>query len=200
MVLKRDKYNAAYFGGTETALRHLAGYSDYLARHKTWSSELDLELDDLQEYIKSFIQTHNITGNPKVLELGGALGYYAEYAISQGIRWDVLDVSSWCQTHKVIPDASFILGDAKTILSTLRKNDYDIIISFRFLECIDLVDVPDLITEMNRVAKQKQIHIIGTNENPGFYTNQPITFWQAQGFKTGTVLIDHSNISEQVVV
>jgi len=176
----------AYFH--EGALSHDAGYSNYNLEYTFQNG------DHYKQRLEDFFSNEGITGAIDILELGGAWGHRAVYAMTTfpGFKsWEIIDIydSPNRLTHAKL---SYTTGDARILLNdskVYKNNDKDITTSFRFLECIPEVDLADLITQMNRVTKTRQYHIIGTAENADFYSTRDLTWWSTQGFATDTVLI-----------
>ncbi|MEK6862007.1 MAG: hypothetical protein AABY07_08640, partial [Nanoarchaeota archaeon] len=68
----------------------------------------------------------------------------------------------------------------------------DVIFTCRFLECIDDMDLIQLINEMNRISK-KQIHIIDEQPNSDFYNVKTLKTWKNLNFTQGTIFISNEN-------
>jgi len=79
-------------------------------------------------------------------------------------------------------------GDARTYLSNYKRNEFDVVFSRWFLECIADDDLSDLISEMNRISKL-QVHILMNHPNPDYYNVKSLSEWQALDWQTGTILI-----------
>lgn len=175
---------AAYFG--EGDLRHAAGYSDYEVEFRFQ------EGNAFKNQLTGLLNNQNFQGGISVLELGGARGHMAEFALDNFAAisdWEIIDIydSPFKKTHA---DLIYNIGDVSTLLPTYGNKSKDVILSFRFLECIPESKLGGLITEMNRVTKTRQVHITGTNENTDYYNSQPLDYWLAQPFKKGTVILD----------
>ena len=176
----------AYFH--EGALSHDAGYSNYEGEFVYQNG------DHYKQRLTDFFSNEGITGAIDILELGGARGHRAVYAMDTfpGFKsWEIIDIydSPNKLTHAKL---TYTFGDARVLLidtKTYKNNGKDISISFRFLECVPEADLPSLITELNRVTKTTQYHVIGTAENGEFYSTRDLLWWSTQGFATDTVLI-----------
>ena len=80
------------------------------------------------------------------------------------------------------------VADARTELSKYKKNEFGFLFSRWFLCCIDEADIPDLISEMNRVSKS-QVHILMTHVNETFYSKKTPEEWLNYDWDVGTILI-----------
>lgn len=169
------------------------------ANKKTWDDVNRIELPLFQKFVTDLLTRNNIPQNAKILELGGTIGIQAKYAIESGFDWTVVDICQWCQDHKLIPDVNFVKADARIFLPTLRRNEYDFIISIVFLDCFSESDLPNLISKMNRVSK-KQIHIVAEKGDEPDYIIQNLDWWKTQGFKKGTILIGREQNLNHIVV
>ena len=206
MVVNILDFNAAYFGDTKESngIKTVYGYSNYLQTGQKNRFDEGKENQPYNPILKGLMD--KLSGvnlsNISVLDIGGAVGFYSEYGKSLGVRsWTVLDldIDTWCSRHRISSVDNFISGDAIAVLPTMRKNEYGVIFSSRFFECIADTDLPDLISEMNRVAKTKQIHIISETSNPLYYNEHELEWWSNQGFQKGTILISY-NTQEVLVV
>lgn len=203
MVLATSRYNAAYFGDTVESggIKDLNGYSSYLELGGQ-RNRFDIG-DESNPYNLTWkLRTTEIginfdVTNKTILDIGGAVGFVGEYLKEQGARiYDVLDVSNWCFRNKLVVVDNFIEADAITELTNLKNNEYDIIISNQFLDCIDDTDLPALIAEMNRVSKTKQWHwvteTIGEDSLPN-YNIKTIQDWAiGKGWDSQTSIISVS--------
>ena len=199
MVLDTSRYDAAYFGDTieSGGLRDINGYTSYLERIKK------NRFDEGQESFPYNSQVHDLLtkfesinlSNFTFLDIGGAVGWLGDYLKNKrnALSYDVLDVSNWCFRNKVPEVDNFIEGDARTVLPTLGRNAYDVIISTQFLECIDDADLPDLIDNMNRVAQRQQIHMITETftdlQVRTNYNVKTLQEWSLLGFENQTRLV-----------
>lgn len=210
MVLPISRYNATYFGDTVESggLKDVAGYTGgYLEKGQRNRFDEGQEAFPYNPEIKAIIteiESRQTFNNIDVLELGGAVGFYSEYAKDLGVKsYDVIDVSNWCFRHKIMSVDNFIEGDAITVLPTLRRNQYNLIFSKQFLDCIDDIDLPVLIAEMNRVTLTRQIHIItetiNRDDTRDLYNLKTLAQWATLGFESGTILISH-NTGQVLVV
>lgn len=204
MVLDTSEYNENYFNGRNTGIKLSWGYGDIKERGQLnrfdegqenlpYNSQIKEQLDLISDLDLSSIN---------VLDVGGCIGNYSHLGKRMGVAfWDVLDVNidGWCEANKLPTVDTFITGDARVLLSDkqqFKKNEYDVIFTSQFLECIDDIDLPDLITEMNRITKTVQIHLISTigsiNDIPSQskYNLKTLAEWAVLGFESGTRIID----------
>jgi len=182
--MKLEDYNENYFMMNQVRFPDRAGYTNYLEKMEqkdNWKFVIDPILDFISE-------------DEKVLEIGGACGFFGKYARDRGVNWYVNDVSKWAYKHKVIDGKYFILSEALELLNNLRTKSYDYIVTFEFLVCFDETLI-DLILEMNRVAKN-QIHVINYEGAEKYYNIQDVNFWKKLPFKQKTILIDRNSIQK----
>lgn len=205
MVLNIEDYDAAYFGDVEESdgLKHEAGYTDYLFQ-VTRKDRFDEEKKD-QPYnarIKKLIDkvSDKDFSDLTVLDIGGAIGPYSEYGKSLGIKsWTVMDVSDWARRHVLDGVDRFVLGDARTEIVNLKKDQYDVIFSSQFLDCMPESDIELFIKEMNRVSKYRQVHIITESANEKYYNSKTLKEWSKYPFESGTILISYDSMEVLVV-
>jgi ubiquinone/menaquinone biosynthesis C-methylase UbiE len=201
MVLDSLEYNENYYNGRNTGIKLAWGYGDIRERgqlNRFDEGQENLPYNDGIKRLLDLISDMNLN-NVDVLDVGGAVGNYSHLAKRLGVKsWTIVDynIDSWCENNKLDTVDTFITGDAKTVLPTMRKNEYDVIFTSQFLECIDDSDLPDLITEMNRIAKTQQIHLISTTGSietepvKSKYNLKTLADWKELGFNSGTRIID----------
>jgi hypothetical protein len=85
------------------------------------------------------------------------------------------------------------VADARTYLDNYSNNEFDLLYSRWFLECISDTDLPDLIKEMNRVSKQ-QVHIVFPQTRNDYYNPKSVQDWLDFKFAQGTAIIDNSDL------
>lgn len=210
MVLNKTEYNENYYNGRNTGIKLSWGYADI--RHSGHLNRFNEGQENLSYNDKIKSQLDKLSGlnlsNIKLLDIGGAIGNYSHLGKRLGVgSWTVLDynIDSWCENNKLSTVDSFITGDAKVVLPTIKKNEYDVVFTSQFMECIDDADLPDLITEMNRVAKTTQIHLISTiphiNDIPSQskYNLKTLAEWSLLGFESGTRIIDFHSLEVVIV-
>ena len=197
-VLQPTEYDASYFDGSTQALAHNAGYSSY----KRWKRHDGV--DSLGEYwldeAKKLLDGHNLT-NLKVLEIGCAKGFLVQDLNDLGVDCYGLDVSDYAINTALDgatlarPDLAnkFYVGDIRTALAQFGRNEFDVVFSMRLLECLEDVDLPDVISELNRISR-KQIHILDefSGNQAGaaqYYNGKPIEEWVTMKFSKGSILV-----------
>lgn len=192
-LLQPSEYDKSYFDGIKGTYRHNAGYGVYERWYRKDGP------NSLGEFWKDMAEKYRVkfdlTGK-KILEIGCAKGFVVEDLRELGVDAYGIDVSSY-----VIGEASKIVapylssGDARTVLSQYSDDEFDTVFSLRFLECIAEVDLPDLISEMNRISRF-QFHDIDEHANPNYYLNHPLSWWKEQGFAKNTILVAHESKKE----
>lgn len=207
MVLSNSEYNENYFNGRNTGVKLSWGYADIREHGKLNRNQSD-GFGSYNATIKKQLDllTDLNLSNMDVLDIGGCIGNYSHLGKKLGVgTWTVLDlnIDGWCEANKLDTVDTFITGDARILLASkqqFKKNSYDIIFTSQFLECIDDVDLPDLITEMNRISKTVQIHLISTIDNiddipsQSKYNLKQLSEWATLDFESGTRIIDfHTN-------
>ena len=204
-VLAISEYNENYFNGRNTGVKLSWGYGDI--RENAQANRFDEGDDsDISKHYnpdikKLYDKISNLNlSNVAVLDVGGCIGNFSQEGKRLGVAsWDVLDlnIDGWCDANKLPTVDSFFTGDAPVALQDkqlFKKNSYEVIFTHQFLECLEGTRLADTITEMNRISKNQQIHIIteSVNDVPSQskYNLQTIdSFWKNQGFENGTILI-----------
>ena len=210
MVLLNTEYNENYYNGRNTGIKLSWGYADIRERGQLNRFDEGKENEPYNSVIKSQLDLLSGFNFSKidVLDIGGAVGNYSHIGKRLGVKsWTVLDynIDGWCEANKLSTVDTFLTGDAKTILPTMRKNEYEVIFTSQFLECVDDSDLPNLITEMNRISKNQQIHLISTINNitdipsKSKYNLKTLAEWSALGFESGTRIIDFHTLEVLVV-
>lgn len=195
-VLDPSEYDVSYFDGKSVPLKHNAGYSKY----KRWV-RIDGE-GSTGEFWKDkaakLLTTHNLS-NLKILEIGCAKGFVVQDLRELGADAWGLDVSSYAVGECDPVVAPYLMvGDARTYLTNFSNKQFDVTFSLRFLECVEESEVQALITNMDRITKRFQVHVIDEQPNPLYYVAQPLAWWEANfAWKNGTILV--SNESGQVI-
>lgn len=193
MVLNPSEYDASYFDGALQTLKHNAGYS-YYKRWKRYKGENSLG-EYWKDKAKKLFDKYFLL-KKKVLEIGCAKGFIVEDLREFGVDCYGLDVSSYAIGEASDSVKPFLtVGDARTILSKYKDNEFDMVFSLRFLECVDEKDLPDLILEMNRISKS-QFHIID-EVSMSSYVEQPLNWWAKLKFSQQTIL--ESNKSRNII-
>ena len=187
MFLNTNEYNESYFDGKTTKMRNNAGYP----RYERWD-RMD-GANSLGEFFKDeakkIFDDNNIFGK-KVLEIGCAKGFVVEDLREMGVDCYGLDVSSYAIGKAAEVVKPFLtIGDARTYLSNYSDNEFDLVFSQRVLECFNPKDLPNLISEMNRISKS-QYHLINETSN-SYYNEQPLEEWSKLGFEEGIIFVNN---------
>lgn len=172
-ILQPEEYDASYFDGRSQPLQHNAGYDKYERWYRREGE------NSLGEYYKDAARNyinHLAIANKKVLEIGCAKGFIVEDLREQGVDAYGIDVSAYAIGQASEAVAPYVSVGSIYDLSAYSRNEFDIILTRRLIECLDEVDLPDLITEMSRIGK-KQVHIIQEAPNPQYYRTHPIQWW-----------------------
>lgn len=194
-VLKPEEYDMSYFDGRKGSYAHNAGYSEY----KRWrrfegKDSLGEFFKDIANRLKNDFQLQG----KRVLELGCAYGFMVEDLREMGVDAWGIDVSQYAYdqaSKKVKPYLK--VADARTDLKKYKTNEFEVIFSRWFLGGIDDNDLPNLIAQMNRIARL-QIHIISEDILPRFYNRKPIAEWVKLNFKKGTILSPTDDMSRMI--
>ncbi|MCK5017980.1 MAG: class I SAM-dependent methyltransferase [Candidatus Peribacteraceae bacterium] len=192
-VLEPHEYDISYFDGQKSAYSHNAGYTEYkrwprydngvLGTHEGCTGEF------FKDHAKIVVDKYNLAGK-KVLELGSAYGFTVEDLRDLGVDAYGIDVSQYAydQASSVV-QPYLTVADARTELSKYKANEFDIIYSRWFLECISDDDLPDLVDEMNRISKQ-QVHVVRKGKNPDYYNKKTVQEWLDLSWEKGTVFLE----------
>lgn len=199
-----SEYDQSYFDGKEATLAHNAGYSFYRRWYRRDGNIINSDAIDTGEEwsdrAAKLLKDHPSLTNKNLLEIGCAKGFLVEDLRDRGLDAWGLDVSQYCYDQASAAVQPYItVADVRTHLSTYRNNEWDFVLTRRLLECLDPADLPGVITQMNRICKNTQIHIIQTDPPDQWYNAQPLSWWATQGFNSGTILISLKT-REQVVV
>jgi len=191
-VLQPSEYDMSYFDGKLGSLQHNAGFSEYKRwyRYDGINSSGEFWTDKAAGWIN-----HLALSGKKVLELGCAKGFIVEELRNAGVDAYGMDVSQYaisCASDVIKP--YLYLGDVRTDLTRFSDREFDILISFRLMECIDDSEVDNLITSMSRIAR-KQVHIIsvGSSLNQTYYNFKTLNTWLTYSWPRGTVLAPYNN-------
>jgi 2-polyprenyl-3-methyl-5-hydroxy-6-metoxy-1,4-benzoquinol methylase len=204
VVIAKTDYDDAYFGFAN-GLHRDSGYHDYTAERRynivqdirDGSNALlkqgtgNFYLDKLQWLIS---KTESLS-NKSILELGCALGYMGEAALSLSLNWTGVDIYANAKAHAPTSvQSKLIVSDALAYLLTQGVNAFDFVVSFRFIECIDDLEMPALVTAMNKVGR-KQIHIIDEAPNSEFYNAKTLEEWKSTfSWRKGTILVKNETL------
>ncbi len=196
-ILKLNEYDISYFDGRKGALKHNAGYAKY---ERWYRKEGVASLGEFwKDKAKKIFDTFSLSGK-KVLEIGCAKGFVVEDLRSLGTDAYGLDVSAYAVGEAASAVKPYLtIGDARISLSGYAVNEFDLLFSLRFLECIADTDLAGLITEMNRISKAQYHTIdefIGYPDKTGaaqYYNSKLLTDWLKYRLSKGTKLVSQEN-------
>ena len=200
-------FEQAYFEG-HLGLGHASGYTDY--RRMSYNAKLldrvGTEAESTGNNIGDIMKQMNVMINSRFvgkscLVLGSAYGYEVYQLRQLGIDAHGLDVSQWAydQADASLKPDHLTIGDVLDILPTYKRNEWDYIFSRDFLGCFTDGELATLISSMNRVCKNDQLHVIYQN-NPTWYNVKSLTEWQAMPFKSQTILVQADDFPNYVTV
>ncbi len=197
-VLQPSEYDMAYFDGSLGPYRHNAGYSEY----KRWyRNEGEGSTGEFWKDMAAGWINHLALSGKRVLEIGCAKGFLVKDLRDMGVDAYGLDVSQYAIENCEPEVAQYLtVGDARTYLSNYARNEWDIVLSLRFLECIDEADLPALVSEINRISK-KSVHVVdnfvGAKSGAGQYYTQhtPQEWLDNYSWERGTVIVPQEDRS-----
>lgn len=195
-VLQPNEYDASYFDGRTQTYMHNAGYSSYTRWYRTEGENSSGEF--WKDYANRWVNHLALSGK-KVLEVGCAKGFIVKDLRDAGVDAYGLDVSSYAISQCEPGMSTYLtVGDARTALAGYARNEFDVLLTFRFLECISDADMPALVTQMNRISR-KQVHVVdnftGVKEGAGqYYTQHTAQEWlDLFAWTKGTVIVPYEN-------
>lgn len=164
-MLDPSEYDASYFDGDAQSLKHNAGYSRYERWYRNEGA------NSLGEYWKDKANgwvNHLVLANKKVLELACAKGFLVKDLRDLGVDAYGIDISPYAISQCEAGNEPYVsVGDARD-LSAYANKEFDIIISFRLLECLSDVDV-QLVLDQAKAKGKRQIHVVSVSPNPTYY-------------------------------
>lgn len=166
--LQPSEFDASYFDGALQATRHNAGYSRYERWNRNGS---EFWKDKANDWVN-----HLAVANKKVLELGCAKGFMVKDMRDAGVDAYGMDVSSYAIGECESGMSQYLYTGNATDLSQFSNKEFDIIISFRLLECLSDSDVTSVMNECKAKGK-KQIHVVSLNANSTFYQQRTVQQW-----------------------
>jgi len=194
-VLQSNEYDASYFDGGKQSLQHRAGY----ARYERWyrNQGANSQGEHFRDIAKILFDKYQLNGK-KVLEIGCAKGFVVKDLRDFGADAYGIDVSQYAIDNAEAGMSQFLtVADARTHLSSYKTNEFDLVFSLRFFECLTDAELDVLIPELNRIARQ-QFHRFGKTENAGFYINRDETTLLTKSFRKGTELVGGSDLNAVV--
>lgn len=203
-VLQPEEYDISYFDGKLTSLTHNAGYTEYTRWKRRDLGSVDNPRESQDEFFKDiahefFKKNFDYTGK-KVLEIGCAKGYIVQSLRDLNVDAYGIDVSSYAigeADDEVKPYLT--VADARTHLSTYANNEFDAVFSRWFLCCMSDDDLPNLISEVNRISRF-QLHVLMAHPNPDYYNIKTPEEWIALDWDRGTRFVaghDYSNLMKK---
>lgn len=132
-----------------------------------------------------------------VLDIGCAKGFLVSDLRDQNVNIWGIDISEYAISQVEIGVKKYIAClDALSYLEEIDKQRIDVIVSLRFLSCLqDKEYIKRLIYHMNRVSKQ-QYHVIDETLSDKFYIQQSTEKWLQYDWKKGTILVSHETGKE----
>jgi cyclopropane fatty-acyl-phospholipid synthase-like methyltransferase len=178
-VLQPSEYDISYFDG-KLGNPHPEGYFEY-ARSDWMSGEIERFLQGLNPAVLA---------NKKVLELGCAKGFLVEDLRNLGVDAYGIDISQYAIDNTPIPNY-VTLGDCYD-LSAYSNKEFDWVYSVRLLPCLDPNNIPNLIDDIKRIAKN-QLHIIDEPSygNTNYYNLQTKENWLDYSWPKGTKIVSY---------
>jgi len=188
-LLQPSEYDASYFDGNSQPLRHNAGYSYY---HRWYRNGSEFWKDRANRWVN-----HLTLSGKKVLEIGCAKGFLVKDLRDAGVDAYGLDVSSYAVGECEEGVAPYLTTADAKVLGTLgySRNEFDILITSRFLECLSDEEISQFIEDADFIAK-KQVHLItppyklnGTYYNP----RTPEQWINDFAWKKGTIIAPYND-------
>lgn len=188
--LQPNEYDASYFDGKSQPLQHNAGYSRYERWYRKNSE------NSLGEYWKDKANGwvgHLVLANKKVLELGCAKGFMVEDMREMGVDAWGRDISQYCYDQADPAVQPYLSVGSATDLSQYSNKEFDIIISFRLLECLSDADI-NLVLDQAKSKGKRQIHVVSMNPNPDYYQQRTLQEWLDDfNWPKGTVIAPYGD-------
>ena len=183
-VLKPEEYDISYFDGSKTSLKHNAGFAKYKRWHR-----FDGE-NSLGEYWKdraaNYINHLAISGK-KVLEIGCAKGFLVKDL--RDVRVDAygIDISQYAIDNCEDGMSPYLSVADGRDLSSYSRNEFDVVISLRFLECLTDAELTQFASDCSRITK-KQVYVNSSDRvNQNFYIYRTSDQLLTYPFPKGTV-------------
>jgi len=191
-VLQPSEYDISYFDGNKGSYSHNAGYTKYRRwrRKSAGIVPFDESTGSFFGDIAKRFDIEAFIDGKDVLELGCAYGFLVEDMRALGANAYGLDVSQYAYDQADPSIQPYLtVADARTYLTNYSRNQWDVIVSRWFLDCIDDNDLPDLIDEMNRISKN-QAHVIGTLIPDTYYNVKDPQVWvDSFDWDRGTIIV-----------
>ena len=226
-VLQPSEYDVSYFDGRLSSYTHNAGYTQY-ARvanpvfGRFANQGVPIEESTGNTYF-DMCKALNINLNSRfigksLLVLGCAYGFEVAGFRSLGIDAWGLDVSQYAYDQADPAIQPYLtVGDARIIVPTYGRNQWDYVFSKGFIECMSDDDLTvgtfagtPLLDALNRTCKSDQVHIMHWNGDPGpdangfnisdYYNLKTLAEWQQMDFEVGTILVHNYDFANYVTV
>lgn len=197
-LLQPHEYDASYFDGASQATRHNAGYSKY---ERWYRNDGENSTGEFWKDQAARWANHLALSGKKVLEIGSAKGFLVEDLREMGVDAYGLDISQYAYDQASEDVKPYLtVGDARTMLGQYKRNEFDVLISLRFIECIPISDIPALVSEMNRISRT-QVHVVddftGSKSGAGqFYVQKTQQQWLDDfDWDRGTKIVAQENLN-----
>lgn len=202
-ILNTNEYDISYFDGKKSSLTHNAGFTSYERHYRKDPGNFsfnDQHFDNSWKDIAYTVARKYAMGNKKVLEIASAKGFVVEDLRSFGVDAYGLDVSQYAYDEASEEVKPFLtVGDARTYLSNYANNEFDLIFSIRYMECLNDIEIEPLINEMKRISK-KQAHIITSSTlNSSYYNYKILSEWLSYSWPKGTFLTSFNNLKNHLI-
>jgi hypothetical protein len=207
-VLQASEYDISYFDGRLNENTHPAGYTEYgRVQFNQFSTKFVPTLaESTGNLFGDLCKGMNINLNNRfvgktLLILGAAYGFEVKGFRDLGIdAWGV-EVSPYAISKAEPAIQPYLINqNALTYLPTQARNGWDYIFSRTFLECFSDADLATLITQMNRVSRSEQVHIVYPASNPAYYNSKTLAQLALLPFDRGTILIQNDDLINYVTV
>lgn len=197
-ILQPNEYDASYFDGKLAVYSHNAGYTKYTKWYRINNDFLPHNQSTgeyWKDLAKRLMQDYSLVGK-KILDIGCAKGYVVEGLRDFNVDAYGIDVSEYAineAEEKVKPYLT--VADVRIHLKNYEINEFDFIFSRWTMGCFSEEDLPNLISEMNRISKL-QFHIIDTSILPQYYNRKPIEEWLKMSWKKGTIITPYTHFKK----
>jgi len=141
-----------------------------------------------------FVVRGGLSGR-RILELGCGYGSLVRKLRGLGADAYGLDLS-WPinQGINLWPEMLpyLIAADARDYLAdpNRKRNEWDAVISRKFLDCLSDSDLAAMIPQMNYITKFLQVHFVDDDIDGEYYNRKTLAEWQALPFEAGTIVLD----------
>lgn len=172
-LLQPNEYNASYFDGAFQSLKHNAGYFKYERWYRKEGVNSTGEF--WKDKCVSWVNHLQLSGK-KVLEIGCAKGFLVKDLRDAGVDAYGRDISQYAIDNCEQGMSQYLSVGSATNLSQYVNREFDIIFSFRLLECLSDSDI-QLVLDQCKLKGKRQIHIVSLNPNPNFYQQRTLQQW-----------------------